>query len=79
MKTMKTIVSEDGQIVIPEPLREQLGIHAGQILECREDRGRLVASKADDVDPVESIYGILKGQASTDKWIEELRGKPDAV
>ena len=49
---MKTIVSEDGQIV---------------------------AAKADDTDPVEKVYGILNGQGSTDQWIEELRGKPDAV
>ena len=76
---MRTIVSEDGQIVIPESLRVRLGIRAGQVLECREDHGCLVAAKADDVDPVESVYGILSGQMLTDKWIEELRGKPDGV
>ena len=71
-------MSEDGQIVIPEPLRERLGIRAGQVLECREEHGRLVAAKADDMDPVEKVYGILNSQGSTDKWIEEPRGKPDA-
>ena len=76
---MRTIVYEDGQIAIPEALRDRLGIHPGQVLECREDRGRLVATKADDIDPVEKVYGILKGQRSTDGWIEDLRGKPDAV
>lgn len=76
---MRTIVSDDGQIVIPEALRERLGIRPGQVLECREDHGRLVATKADDIDPVEKVYGILNGPMSTDGWIEELRGKPDAI
>ena len=76
---MRTIVSEDGQIVIPETLRIRLGIHAGQVLDCREDHGRLVAAKADDVDPVEKVYGILSGQGPTDRWVEEFRGKPDPV
>ncbi len=72
-------MSEDGRITIPEALRERLGIQPGQVLECREDHGRLVAAKADDTDPVEKVYGILNGPRSTDGWIEELRGQPDAV
>ena len=72
---MKTVVSERGQIVIPKPLRERLGLRAGQVLECREERGRFVAVKANTQDPVAGAYGILKRSPRTDQWLERLRGK----
>jgi len=74
---MKTTVSERGQIVIPKPIRDRLGLRPGQILECREERGRLVATKAAAEDPVGSVYGILKSRRGTDQWMAELRGKAD--
>ncbi|MGO8732040.1 MAG: AbrB/MazE/SpoVT family DNA-binding domain-containing protein [Terriglobia bacterium] len=42
---MKTTVSEKGQVTIPKPLHVRLGIRSGQVLEVREERGRLVTSK----------------------------------
>ena len=44
--SMKTTVSERGQIVIPKQIRARLGLAPGQVLECWEERGRLVAAKA---------------------------------
>ncbi len=76
---MKTIVSEKGQVTIPKPLRERLGIRPGQILDFREEHGRLVASKVTPEDPVERLYGILRLGRSTDDVITAVRGKPDAV
>jgi AbrB family looped-hinge helix DNA binding protein len=76
---MKTTVSEKGQITIPKVLRDRLGIHAGQVLEVREEEGQLVATKAISHDPVARVYGILKQRRSTNALIEELRGRPDAV
>ncbi len=76
---MKTIVSEKGQVTIPKPLRERLGIRPGQILDFREEQGRLVASKVTPEDPVERLYGILKLGRSTDDVITAVRGKADAV
>jgi len=74
---MKTTVSERGQIVIPKQLRTRLGLAPGQVLECWEERGRLVAAKAAMSDPVTSVYGILKLARSTDELIAELRGPAD--
>jgi AbrB family looped-hinge helix DNA binding protein len=72
---MKTIVSEKGQITIPKPLRVRLGIRRGQVLEVREERGRLVMSKqAPPRDAIDKLFGILKLGRSTDEIIEELRG-----
>jgi len=71
---MKTIVSEKGQITIPKPLRVRLGIRKGEVLEVKEDRGRLVMSKRLASDPFEKYFGILKLGRRTDEIIDELRG-----
>jgi antitoxin PrlF len=76
---MKSVVSEKGQVTIPKVLRDRLGLRSGQVLDFREERGRLVAIKATPEDPVERVYGILKPGRSTDALVRALRGAPDAV
>jgi len=72
---MKTTVSEKGQVTIPKPLRIRLGIRSGQVLEVREERGRLVMSKQKTPrDAIDELYGILKLGRSTDEIMDELRG-----
>ena len=72
---MKTVVSEKGQVTIPKPLRVRLGIRKGQVLEVREERGRLVMSKQKPPrDAIDELYGILKLGRSTDEIMDELRG-----
>jgi AbrB family looped-hinge helix DNA binding protein len=77
MKTAQ--VSEKGQVTIPKALRDRLGIRPGEVLEFREDRGRLIATKVTPRDPVEEVYGILMTDEPTDEFMNEIRGKPDAV
>jgi len=74
---MKTVVSEKGQVTIPKPLRERLGLRPGQILDFREGRGRLVATKQPAEDPIERVYGVLKTGRTTDATIRRLRGRVD--
>lgn len=76
---MKTVVSEKGQVTIPKPLRERLGIRAGQVLELREEGGRIVATKAVAEAGPARAYGILRLGRPTDQLMEELRGKADKV
>lgn len=76
---MKTTVSERGQIVIPKALRDQLGLGPGEVLECWEERGRLVAAKVKATDPVASVYGILKLDRSPDDLIAEMRGEDETA
>jgi antitoxin PrlF len=71
---MKSKVSEKGQVTIPKRLRERLGIRAGEVLEFNAERGRLVARKVVDRDPIDRAYGILRLDATTDELIEEMRG-----
>ena len=76
-RSTKTIVSEKGQITIPKTLRVRLGIRARQVLEVKEDAGRLIFTKAELADPVESVFGILDLGRSTDQVMTSLRGKPE--
>ncbi len=76
---MNSKVSEKGQVTIPKPLRDRLGIRPGQVLDFHEEEGRLVASKISPQDPVESVYGILRLEHSTDEILTSLRGEPDAL
>ena len=76
---MKSVVSERGQVTIPKPLRDRLGIRPGQVLDFKEEKGRLVAIKATEQDPVEAVYGIIKLGRSTDEIMVSIRGPADAV
>lgn len=75
----ETRVSERGQVTIPKQVRDRLGIRPGQVLTVREERGRVVMSKAVVEDPLESVTGILDLGRSTDELLEAMRGKPDAT
>lgn len=63
--------------MIPKAIRDRLGLRPGQVLECKDERGRFVATKAVLDDPVTAVYGVLRLKRGTDKVIEELRGKAD--
>lgn len=72
---MKTTVSEKGQITIPKPLRERLGLRKGQVLEVNEHKGKLVMTKSVSADPFEKYYGVLDLGMTTDEIMVQLRGE----
>jgi AbrB family looped-hinge helix DNA binding protein len=76
---MLSTVSEKGQITVPKRLRDRLGIHPGDRLELVEDAGRLIATKTvpGEDDPVDTVYGILNLDVSTDEAIQAMRGEPE--
>ena len=78
--SMKAVVSEKGQVTIPKALRDRLGIRAGHELIFREEAGKLIVVRAAlPVDTIKAVRGILRGGKRSDEWMDELRGKPDAV
>jgi len=76
---MKSSVSEKGQVTIPKIIRDHLGLRPGQLLEFKEERGRLVVTKVTPKDPVEDVYGILKLRRTTDDLVDSMRGAVDGV
>jgi len=72
---MKATVAERGQVTIPKLLREKLGIRPGTRLDFKDDRGKLVAVKVSDEDPVGRVFGCLGGGLKTDAMIRRLRGR----
>ena len=70
---MKAVVAERGQVTIPKPLRDKLGIRPGTALEFSAKDGTLLARKA-ETDPVSRVFGCLGVRIDTDRFIRKLRG-----
>ena len=69
-------ISERGQITIPKPLRERFGFHKSVEVELLPaKKGILIQKRSRQLHPVDQVYGILKRKSSTDKYIEEIRGR----
>ena len=67
-------MSEKGQVTIPKELRTRLGIRRGSVLEFEAERGRLVARKAVDRDPIVAVYGTLELAEPVDAFVDRIRG-----
>jgi len=71
---LQTKVAERGQITIPKPIRERLGITPGVILTFSTRDGKLIATKITIDDPIQKYYGCLGNEKRTDEIMRELRG-----
>lgn len=72
---MKSRVSEDGRVTIPRPLRDRLGIRAGDVLEFDErPDGLLMLCRVARCDPVDQVYGTLRQAQGTDDLLDGMRG-----
>jgi AbrB family looped-hinge helix DNA binding protein len=69
MRTLFTVASSKGQIVIPAALREELGIKAGTRLALTPEGGRLVLQPVTD-DFIDSVMGSCKGEDSLVEALE---------
>jgi len=69
-------VSEKGQVTLPKPLREALGIRSGQRVEFELDGEVIRVRKRPDRDRLAELYGSLKLDVSVDELIDEMRGGP---
>jgi antitoxin PrlF len=75
MKKLRAVVAERGQVTIPKLLREKLSLRPGTVLEFSEEKGRIVVVKSPHINPVDEVFGCLKGHVSVDELIDELRGR----
>jgi antitoxin PrlF len=72
---MTATLSEKGQITIPKPVREKLGLLPGAVLEFQALNGKLVASKkvAHDVFTKWRGKGNLPKGLSVDAYLKRTR------
>jgi AbrB family looped-hinge helix DNA binding protein len=72
-KTMAIVtVKNKFQVVIPQAIREKLGINTGDILEAKVERGRITYT------PKAVIDRIPKGKASREQFLKQLRTEAPA-
>lgn len=69
------VVSEKGQVTIPKPLRDSLGIIPGTELVFEERGGELLARRLVPTDPIDRLIGIgKKTGVAVDALLAEMRG-----
>ncbi len=74
---MRTKLTHDGQITIPDEIRERLGLHGGDEVDLIEDDGGLHIRRAPSPSRFAAWRGYLRhleGQ-SPDDLVNELRGE----
>ncbi len=73
---MKSAVSEKGQVTIPKPVRDRLGLRPGSSIEFRAENGRLVGSKSvpEDVFRKWRGRGRLPSGMTVDTYLARARG-----
>lgn len=73
---MEAIVTESGDVRIPEELRRKLGITPRTVLEFHEEDGKLVAIKAVCGDAIDRARGCIDLGMNVDEFLNLTRGKP---
>ena len=70
---MKSTVSERGQVTIPKPIRDKLGLAPGQEIEFEARDGRLIGRKKSGEDVVARVTGIIR-PVDVDRFLADARG-----
>ena len=73
---MKTTVSEKGQVTIPKPIRDKLGLRPGTVIEMEAVEGKLVGVKKLTGDSFSRWLGAtsVPGGLSVDEYLQRVRG-----
>lgn len=73
---MNAVVSEKGQVTIPKPIRDDLGLEAGSVLAFTEDEGRIIVTKILQENPISAWRGkgILPVGRSVGEYLGLVRG-----
>jgi AbrB family looped-hinge helix DNA binding protein len=69
-------ISDRGQITIPKTFRNRFGFNINVEVEfVPTEEGLLIQKRTWKKHPVDSVLGILNRPASTDQYLEEVRGR----
>ena len=74
---MDVIVGDRGQVTLPKPVRDALGLAKGSVLKVELDGGRIVLRKdaSEALRKVRGKFRLADGLGSTDDAMRELRGR----
>jgi AbrB family looped-hinge helix DNA binding protein len=76
LEKLRVRTGERGRITIPKRMREKLGLLPNTEVEFVEkEDGVLIQKRPIHTSPVRKVYGILNTPGSTDKYIEDIRGR----
>ncbi len=69
-------LTQKGQVTVPKKFRDKFGLNRNVEIDFKEEEGKLVlVKKSSAVHPFDQLVGILKNPQSTNKIIDQLRGK----
>lgn len=71
---MVSRLTAKGQVTIPKPLRESLGLEPGHELEFEEREGTLLVRRRTPVDPLHELVGLVTERIDIDAYLDETRG-----
>jgi AbrB family looped-hinge helix DNA binding protein len=70
---MAMTLTGKGQVTIPKPIRDQLGIGPGSAVEFEIGQdGRIILSRADRMAPPKSRFERLRGRAATGLTTDQI-------
>jgi antitoxin PrlF len=74
---MEATVAERGQITLPKPVRDALGLTKGTRLKVELEDGRIVLRKdvSDALSRLRGRFKLAEGYQSTDEAMRALRGR----
>lgn len=74
MVSIEASVGARGQVVIPDPIREQMGIQAGDRIRFRIEGGRIIVEHQDPDELLEAFLTEYEKRPFSDRdWDEEQR------
>ena len=69
-----SILGKKGQVTIPKPLRESLGLEPGQEIEFEEREGALIVRQRPPLESLRKLVGLIRERIDVDAYLDETRG-----
>jgi len=70
---MVSKVSEKGQVTIPKPLRDSLGIETGEELAFEERDGAIIVRRTGRSAPIRRLVGLVRERVDVDEYLADAR------